>query len=98
MLFWNGADVKGQGGLDIPIDGQIDLVLAVLLKLEVLDVQDQIDHCRGYIIASHTWLASTNAPSTFSLPRWSVAASHSKKDSIFMAFSSRLKAMAIIAD
>ena len=51
MLFWNGADVEGQGGLDIPIDGQIDLVLAVLLKLEVLDVQDQIDHRRGYIVA-----------------------------------------------
>ena len=51
MLFWNGADVEGQGGLDIPIDGQIDLVLAVLLKLEVLDVQDQIDYRRGYIVA-----------------------------------------------
>jgi len=50
MLFWNGADVEGQGGLDIPIDGQIDLVLAVLLKLEVLDVQDQIDYRRGYIV------------------------------------------------
>ena len=47
MLFRDGADGEGQGGLDIPIDGQIDLVLAVLLKLEILDVQDQIDRrCR----------------------------------------------------
>ena len=50
MLFRNRADVERQGGLHISIDGQIDLVLAVLLELEVLDVQDQIDYRRGYIV------------------------------------------------
>ena len=53
MLFRNRADVERQGGLHISIDGQIDLVLAVLLELEVLDVQDQIDH-RGRCLVANT--------------------------------------------
>ena len=53
MLFQNRADVERQGGLHISIDGQIDLVLAVLLELEVLDVQDQIDH-RGRCLVANT--------------------------------------------
>ena len=51
MFLGQWADVERQGGLDIAIDGEVDLVLAVLFELKVLDVQDQIDRDSGRIIA-----------------------------------------------
>ena len=45
------SDGERQRGLHIPIDGQVDLIGSVLLELEVLYIQDQVDHSSGGIVA-----------------------------------------------
>jgi hypothetical protein len=51
ILLRDGSDVERQGGLDGSIDGQVDLVLAVLFELKVLYIQNEIDRGGGCIIA-----------------------------------------------
>ena len=45
------SDEQRQGGSDITVDGQVELVLAELFEFEVLDVQDEVDYGGGGVVA-----------------------------------------------
>ena len=44
--------MQGQRGLNTPVNRQIDLILAILLKFKILHVQNEIDYGGWSIIAN----------------------------------------------